>query len=184
MSSDEKTYHEDELVAPTWLNAQFLEQVLSSYEADDQVKVRSVNISPATLKGDHYASIMFRANVKYTNKKGDNTKSLIIKTMPEVEGFKKDQLSESHIFKTEIGMYSEMLPEVERILRAAGDDTKLCAECIYYSLEPNQVIIFEDLVVRDYTVLRDREPTISDTKLALSKVAKLHAITYKLLKDV
>jgi len=51
--------------------------------------------------------------------------------MPEEEGHKKDILKDSHIFETEILMYSKALPEFERILQEAGDNTKLYVPCIY-----------------------------------------------------
>lgn len=56
-----------------------------------------------SVKGDHYASVMFRVAVEYKTQ-ADNkaSKSLIIKTMPELEDFKKEQLDESHIFQTGI----------------------------------------------------------------------------------
>lgn len=50
----------DELVAPAWLNAQFVEEVLKKHECIPELKVLDVKISPASTKSDHYASIMFR----------------------------------------------------------------------------------------------------------------------------
>ncbi|KAH8399663.1 hypothetical protein KR215_011534 [Drosophila sulfurigaster] len=126
---------------------------------------------------------MFRVVVEYTNKQGNASKSLIVKTMPQVEGFKKEQLNESHIFRTEIGMYTEVLPKFEAVLREAGDNTSLCVRCIYHSLEPQQVMIFDDLVPLGYIVVRDREPTMEEVRLAFSKLAKWHAVSFKMLKD-
>lgn len=177
-------FNADELVAPEWLNAQFFTDILRNYEKAPELEVVEIHISPASAKGDHYASVMFRANVSYTTQKGKFSKSLIIKTMPEVEGHKKDMLSESHLFKTEIGMYTKALPKFEEILRAAGDTTKLCAECIYYSLEPRQLLIFEDLVPQGYVVVRDREATTEEIHAAYTKLAKLHAVGFYLLNDV
>ncbi|KAH8310926.1 hypothetical protein KR044_003492, partial [Drosophila immigrans] len=173
----------DELEAPSWLNTQFLKQVLSKHEADEELEVKSMKVSPATLKGDHYASVMFRVVVEYTIENGCASKSLIVKTMPQVEGFKKQQLGDSHIFRTEIGMYTEILPKIEAVLREAGDETALCVPCIYHSLEPQQVMIFDDLVPLGYIVVRDREPTMDEVRLAFSKLAKWHAVSFKMLND-
>ncbi|KAH8358901.1 hypothetical protein KR093_003197, partial [Drosophila rubida] len=178
-----KDFTTDELEAPSWLSSQFLQKVLSSHEGDEQLEIKSMKVSPATLKGDHYASIMFRVVVEYVNKLGNATKSLIVKTMPQVEGFKKEQLGDSHIFRTEIGMYTEILPKFEAILREAGDETSLRVPCIYHSLEPQQVMIFDDLVPLGYIVVRDREPTMNEVRLAFSKLAKWHAVSYKLHRD-
>ncbi|XP_062124123.1 uncharacterized protein LOC133837394 [Drosophila sulfurigaster albostrigata] len=183
MADQNNEFTTDELEAPSWLNTQFLEQVLSKHEGDEQLAVKTIKVSPATLKGDHYASIMFRVVVEYTNKQGNASKSLIVKTMPQVEGFKKEQLNESHIFRTEIGMYTEVLPKFEAVLREAGDNTSLCVPCIYHSLEPQQVMIFDDLVPLGYIVVRDREPTMDEVRLAFSKLAKWHAVSFKMIKD-
>lgn len=186
MSSAEnnENFNADELVAPEWLNTQFLTEVLSDHEKAPELKVLKIHISPASAKGDHYASVMFRTNVTYTTQKGEFSKSLIIKTMPEIEGHKKEMLSDSHLFKTEIGMYSKALPKFEEILKASGDETKLCAECLYYSLEPRQLMIFEDLIPQGYVVVRDREATTDELHAAYTKLAKIHAVSFHLLNDV
>ncbi|XP_016980508.2 uncharacterized protein LOC108045636 [Drosophila rhopaloa] len=183
MTENVDQFNDDELHAPAWLNAQFLGEILSTYKKDPELKVTDLEITPGTAQGDHYASVMFRAKVEYTTSIGKFSKSLIIKTMPEVEGAKKDMLAESHLFETEIGMYSKVLPEFERILREAGDSTKLYVPCIYHSLEPRQVIVFEDLVPQGYSVMRDRSPTLVELKAVYSKLAKLHAISMKVLNE-
>ncbi|XP_068157255.1 uncharacterized protein [Drosophila tropicalis] len=176
-------YNADELEAPEWLNVQFITEVLSKYENEPQLEVLDLKISPASAKGDHYASVMFRASVEYKTGKGKFSKSLIVKTMPEQEGPKKDMLGDSHIFKTEIGMYTEVLPKFEKILHEVGDKTKLYVPCIYHSLEPRQVLIFEDLVPLGYTVIRDREPTIEELHCTYSKLAKWHAVSMKVQNE-
>ncbi|XP_022219854.2 uncharacterized protein LOC111072362 [Drosophila obscura] len=172
-------FNADELVAPEWLNVEFITKVLSEHEKAAELKVTGLQFSPASAKGDHYASVMFRAKVEYTTRKGAATKSLIIKTMPEQEGHKKDMLGESPIFQTEIGMYGTVLPEFERILRQAGDDDKLYVDCIYHSLKPRQVMIFEDLVEMGFVVIRDREVNLDEVRCVYSKLAKLHAASIK-----
>lgn len=127
----EESFHDDELNPPEWLNVQFMTQVLRGYEKDSNLKVINLSFTPASAKGDHYASIMFRARVEYTAQNGNFTKSLIIKTMIVEEGIKKDMFKDSPLFTTEIGMYTKVLPEWERILRRAKDPAKLYVECIF-----------------------------------------------------
>ena len=81
------------------------------------------------MKGDHYASIMFRCKVSY---KFDRTasaieKSLIIKTVPLEDGQKRQMLMETKAFETEINMYTQTLPKIEKILADCGEATKLSA---------------------------------------------------------
>uniref|UniRef100_A0A6P4EZI7 Uncharacterized protein LOC108045681 n=1 Tax=Drosophila rhopaloa TaxID=1041015 RepID=A0A6P4EZI7_DRORH len=182
-SPDTEQFNADELEAPTWLNAQFIGEVLRAYEKSPDLKVNDLKITPASAQGDHYASVMFRATAEYTTSKGTFSKPLIIKTMPEQEGHKKDMLSESHLFATEIGAYTKALPEFERILREAGDNTKLYVPCIYHSLEPRQVMIFEDLVPQGYTVIRNRPVKLEELKKVFSKLAKWHAVSMKVMNE-
>lgn len=80
------------------------------------------------MKGDHYASVMFRCKVEYClGANSVSKKSLIIKTMPSVEGMKQDLLKESKVFETEIGMYTEALPKIGQILKENGETGELAA---------------------------------------------------------
>ncbi|XP_017017589.1 uncharacterized protein [Drosophila kikkawai] len=176
-------FNADELEAPSWLNAQFIQKVLSESEKSPELVVTDLKITPASAQGDHYASVMFRTTAEYTTSKGTFTKPLILKTMPEAEGHKKDMLSESHLFSTEIGMYTKVLPEFERILRKAGDNTKLYVPCIYHSLEPRQVMIFEDLVPQGYSVIRGRPVTEEELSFVFTKLAKWHAVSMKVMNE-
>jgi len=184
MAPNTEKYNEDEMEAPEWMDSLFLTKVLGHCERSSNVVVESFKISPASVKGDHYASVMFRAHVEYSIEKGAlKEKSLIIKTMPD-EGKKKELLEESKIFETEIGMYSKVLPDIQRILRDAGDEIQqLGAPCIYHSLNPRKIIVFEDLVPEGYAVMRNRSITLEEAKAAYSKLAKMQAVSYKILKE-
>ncbi|KAH8330966.1 hypothetical protein KR067_009610 [Drosophila pandora] len=184
MSVPDNDYNDDELVPPVWLDKVFITEALKDYQAEPELQVIEVIFSPATAKGDHYASIMFRAKVRYsTPRDGEQTTSLIIKTMPEAEGHKKDMIGGSPIFETEVGMYVKVLPELERILHQAGDHTKLYVECIYHTMEPHEVLIFKDLVDMGYFVPRDRGITETEIRRAYLKLAKLHAASLKVQSE-
>ncbi|XP_017079998.2 uncharacterized protein LOC108113801 [Drosophila eugracilis] len=165
-----------ELNHPEWLNVQFITEVLNNYKKEIDLKVTHLVITPGSSVGDNYASVMYRARVDYTNPKGTFSKSLIIKTVSEM-------FAGSSLFKTEIGMYKKVLPEFERILRESGDTSKLYADCVYYSLEPRQVIIFEDLVELGYEMARNRALSHQEISSALSKLAKIHATSMKIINE-
>ncbi|KAH8310214.1 hypothetical protein KR044_000007 [Drosophila immigrans] len=183
MTPNIDNYNADELEAPAWLNDQFFKEVLDHHLKDPNVKVIDFKTSPATAKGDHYASVMFRGIVGYSTQHGTFSKSLIIKTMPEEEGHKKEFLGDSHIFPTEIAMYTEVIPKLEEILAEAGDKITFCARCIYHTQKPRQVMVFEDLVPQQYEVIRKRPASIEEIKSALEKLAKWQAVSYKLLHE-
>lgn len=182
MSNDDN-YNSDELEAPAWLDKHFLQDALVKHFKEPSLIVTESKISPASAKGDHYASVMFRATVQYSVQKRKFSKSLIIKTMPQAEGHKKEFLADSKIFQTEIAMFTEVLPKFEAILREAGEEIKFCATCVYHSLDPRPVIIFEDLVPQGYQVIRDRYATLTELRSVLGKLAKWQAVSFKLLKE-
>lgn len=83
------------------------------------------------MKGDHYGSIMFRCKVNYeldSSSQQKQTRNFIIKTLPLEDCSKRELLGDSGIFETEISMYSETLPLIEKILKENGEATKLGAE--------------------------------------------------------
>ncbi|XP_023293691.2 uncharacterized protein LOC111676913 [Lucilia cuprina] len=175
-------YNKDELVPPSWIDQVFFEKVLKQYENNNDIRITNIAISPASMKGDHYASIMFRCKVTYCRDNSGNVKekSLILKTLPIEDGPKRDMLKESNLFETEINMYTEALPKIEKILADCGEPTKLAAEIIYYSLKPHKVIIFEDLCEHGYDALRNRYLEEDEIKMIYRKIAKLHGVSYML----
>lgn len=140
-----------------------------------------MDITPASLKGDHFASIMFRLKVDYTKDDGEiQNISLIVKTMPEIGGAKLDILSQATVFETEIGMYKETIPQIEDVLSRNGDNTKFGPRVIYTSYIPHKVIIMEDLCTKGYTTIRARALTMTEIKAVFKKLGKLHAVSFAL----
>ncbi|XP_023293693.2 uncharacterized protein LOC111676915 [Lucilia cuprina] len=124
---------------------------------------------------------MFRCQLSYSiaNCSESKQRSLVLKTLPD-SGTKADFLQQSKVFETEISMYTESLPKIEKILAECGEPTKLAAEIIYHSLQPRKVIIFEDLCEIGYDTLRTRYLTEKELRMIFRKVAKLHAVTFML----
>ncbi|XP_054746492.1 uncharacterized protein LOC129251143 [Anastrepha obliqua] len=181
MAPNNQNYNADELEPPTWLNDEFFSKVLQNFETDAKdLQLKSTKLSPATLKGDHYASVMFRAAVGYECDGVAKMKKMIMKIMPSEEGHKKEMFAESTIFETEISMYTEVIPRFEQILRDIGEDTVLKAPILYYQLSPEKVIIFEDIVPLGYEMVRDRYASYEELRAAYAKLAKWHAISYKI----
>lgn len=78
---------------------------------------------PATKPGDHFASVIFRIRVTYSTQMDGDTKeaALIIKCAPFVTSIKKEFLTNTDMFDTEIKMYSETLIEIEELLKLSGE---------------------------------------------------------------
>nr|XP_044251489.1 uncharacterized protein LOC108064816 [Drosophila takahashii] len=164
------------LYIPQWLTVQFLTEVLSGHEKEKDLEVTNLDLTQGCVEGDNYICSMYRAKVEYKTQKATLSKTLIIKTVSE--GY-----AVSASFINEIGMYKKVLPEFEKILREKNDTTKLHAECIYYSLEPRQVIIFEDLVEKGYAMVQNRLLTDEEICRAYTKLAKVHAVSMKFINE-
>ncbi|XP_036233224.1 uncharacterized protein [Bactrocera oleae] len=181
MTGNSDDFNADELQTPEWMNTDFFLKVLKNCEQKtSKIEIVNVSISPASMKGDHYASVIFRALLEFQVNGVRKTKSVILKTMPESDGHKKEMLGKTDIFEKEINMYTKVLPRFEKILRDSGDNTVLKVPCLYSALMPKKVIVFEDLVSAGYEVVRDRTLNEKEVKAAYAMLAKWHAISYKI----
>ncbi|XP_053958462.1 uncharacterized protein LOC128863360 [Anastrepha ludens] len=177
-------YSEDEMHPPEWISEDFFKQILDKAESES-VKIINMQLSPGTVKNDNYASVLFRAKLKYVlcaQPAQEKCRSFIMKTGPIVDGIRKDKMSELPLFETEVKMYTKVLPKIEAELRAIGDETVLSPKLFHYSLEWPQCIVLEDLVLEGYTTINNRPCNLDEIKVALQKLAKLHAISFKMAK--
>lgn len=85
-------------------------------------QIRNYKITPATALGDHFASVMFRVNINYSVDEDISNKniSIIIKTVPTAEGYKKGMLDSVNVFDIEIFMYTKVLNKCTEILGKCG----------------------------------------------------------------
>lgn len=121
-------YSKDELTWPEWVDSKFFTKVIRSYKHDESLELKSFNITPGSAPGEHFASVMYRITVVFASKKyrtDSEEIKLIMKLMPYQEGFKKEVLKDSPLFKNEIRMYASVLPEMERILEQCGGKVQL-----------------------------------------------------------
>uniref|UniRef100_A0A1L8DZ13 Putative ecdysteroid kinase n=1 Tax=Nyssomyia neivai TaxID=330878 RepID=A0A1L8DZ13_9DIPT len=161
---------------PEWLNREYLEKVFREYEHDQTLHIFECEIVPATKPGDNFASIVFRAHLKYTSKKKTESLSVIIKVRPFLEGFRKDLLSSMPLFETEADMYTRIIPEIQRLLIQIDDKDVIAPNMIYYHNDP-EIIIFEDIAPKGY-VMRHKAMNFENTKKLILKLAKFHAASF------
>lgn len=134
MTGNSDDFNADELQTPEWMNTDFFLKVLKNCEQKtSKIEIVNVSISPASMKGDHYASVIFRALLEFQVNGVRKTKSVILKTMPESDGHKKEMLGKTDIFEKEINMYTKVLPRFEKILRDSGDNTVLKVPLVFHN---------------------------------------------------
>uniref|UniRef100_A0A0K8W2C4 CHK kinase-like domain-containing protein n=1 Tax=Bactrocera latifrons TaxID=174628 RepID=A0A0K8W2C4_BACLA len=176
---------EDEFTFPKWLNEAFFQNVLQNVESE-VAEITNLELKPGTLKNDNYASVLFRSKVTYrlqSQPTQEKVSSFILKVEPFMEGNKKELMQNYSLFDTEITMYTKVLPIIEKVLRQYGDNTILGPKLIACSTTAPSYVIFEDLALKGYTTIGYRHPNLEEMKFTLLKLAKLHAISYKLCKE-
>lgn len=176
-------FNKDEMNAPSWMDGAFFERVLRRSERDESISVTDYRTTPGSRPGDHFASIIFRAAVNFERDGKVEETSLIIKTMPEAEGLKKEVLKDGQLFRTETIMYETVLPEMHRMLRLAGDETRLGPRLLYSSQDPTWVMVFEDLSKQNY-VMKDNQLDLDESKILYAKIGRWHAASMCLAEKI
>lgn len=126
---------------------------------------------------------MYRVKVTINNEHHTKLeKFLIVKTMPILDSLKKENV-DIKVFETEIKMYLEVIPKFQKLLKESGDNTVIGGKCLYGAIEPNPVIVFEDLTKDNYKPVSSWGGDWEITLKGVQKLAKWHAISYKLFTD-
>ncbi|XP_050321477.1 uncharacterized protein LOC126753814 [Bactrocera neohumeralis] len=183
--TNNKQDSEEEFTFPEWLDVAFFENVLKNVETES-AKVTNLELKPGTLKNDNYSSVLLRAKVNYrlqSQPAQNKVSSFILKVEPFMEENRKEIMGDYCLFDTEITMYSKVLPMIEKVLRQFGDKTVLGPKLIAYSTTAPAYVIFEDLALKGYSTIGYRHPDLDEIKITLLKLAKLHAVSYKLCKE-
>lgn len=173
---------EEGLHVPDWLNNEFFEKIVQSYEKNSDISVHTVEFSSACKVGDNYGSMTYRVRVYYPLPSLKNHSiSLILKMLP----FTSDQKCFSSVrgFTAEMRMYTTFIPVLEKTLRSIGDDTVFAGQLLYHSTTPLHIMVFEDLCAANYVLpTGNNKLGLSGSTLVYKKMAKMHAASYFLSK--
>ncbi|KAJ9598056.1 hypothetical protein L9F63_026839 [Diploptera punctata] len=168
---------------PSWISFEFLTKVLSE-ELKKDVSVTNFEIERAVPKGENYLSILYRVMVEYKDSATRNHAEkyfIIIKTLPESELMKKI-LTEMDGFQKELYMYTNILPEMHRIIKSAKEKIQqISARCLPCPIE--NVIVLEDLKHLGFQMAMRKEGLdLEHCKLAVRNLARFHAASMALYK--
>lgn len=177
-------FYKDEMHPPSWLDGAFLEKVLRKSENDPYLSVSECTFSPGSSAGDHIMSAILRATVKYQSREKPCEISLIIKTIPDEPGQRRDiLLHHAPLFDTETVVYQNVVPEMERVLRTIGAKTEFGPRLLHSSKDPTLIMVFDDLTKRDY-VTKSSQLNLHEAKIAYTKMARWHAASMFLADTV
>lgn len=161
----------------SWVNTGLLEPRLQQYYKDETLKVTSLEVKPASGKGDGYAGLILRVFVTYVSETStkDVKTSFIIKTLIWDELTSRTQ-KRYNIVSKEIDIYENVLPKIKSLLMSIGVQGDIFPDTISTDKD-TEIIIMEDLNLKKYVML-DRLKGISDRahlKLFLERLAQVHA---------
>ncbi|XP_075145284.1 uncharacterized protein LOC142220180 [Haematobia irritans] len=163
--------------APQWLNENYLEKILKKYLQDDTLTITAIELKPATVNGENYASVMTRIQIVYQTSMNDQPQrlSFIMKCAFGDESSGASIMADYDIYNTEMKIYEQVLPKMDEILQEIGINEQLFAKTLKVDYE-RSTIMFEDLTSKDYT-LADRLKGLDriHTDMVIEKLAKFHA---------
>ncbi|XP_072762499.1 uncharacterized protein [Anoplolepis gracilipes] len=162
---------------PAWLNLCFMEKALRKSENDNSVQVIDIFAKPATNKGDNYTSDMIRVNVEYSRDQNGHKitekKSVIVKVEPTLEGVRKELITQSRIFNTEILMMTDTLDKMNTLLESKY---RLSGKGLYVQESDPTLLVMEDLAPLGFRMAcRQAGLDLPHCILAIRGLARFHA---------
>jgi Ecdysteroid kinase-like family len=102
--------------APTWLNSEFVKNVLQAFEGHDRFNLKNFSIGSGTEAGQNFAGVIIRLNAVYSVDDNNNDKSVsfILKSSPSASVI-AEILEELNTFEAEKQMYA-IHRKVENVL--------------------------------------------------------------------
>ncbi|KAL9888380.1 uncharacterized protein ACN427_008109 [Glossina fuscipes fuscipes] len=158
-----------------WVTHAYMEKILKEYLESPQIRLLQMDMKPATLNGENYASVMSRIYVKYVTS-SDDTKPeerfLILKSLFGNDHDVAEMFTEYKTCEIEMAMYERILPKLSAFLGT----TKFYARTLKVDYD-HSAILFEDLSASGGYVLADRLKGLDEKHvfMILKNLAKFHA---------
>lgn len=165
------------LETPSWLNLDFMQDILRRFEGDNSIEVVDIFSKPATNKGDNYTSDMLRVFLEFSRTLGDQKvtekRSVVIKISPTLEGVRKDMIEKCKIFDTEISMMTDTLRKMNGFL---GQRHRLSGHVLHVQKGNPSILVMEDLAPLGFR-MADRQAglDLAHCVLAIRGLARFHA---------
>ncbi|CAO1335686.1 unnamed protein product [Diamesa hyperborea] len=160
---------------PQWMNNSFFERVLRNSQGDKTLTISNICVVKSENSGEHNASTIYKATVKFSSKfNNDALIKLVVKIV--------NSLSDSNSFDTELNMYLNTIPDMQRLLSQNGEKIELAPRLLYSAKEPVSVLVLEDVTMNGYGL--SLEPlNYEETLFVTSKIAKWHAASMFMDRD-
>ncbi|OXA61818.1 uncharacterized protein LOC110856263 [Folsomia candida] len=165
------------------ITTDLIQKILHGHDPD--AKLVSYSAKLGTKTGDNFMSIIYSADILFTNSSSSEEKlEVMIKTMPKNE-FRVEELNKVAAFTKEVNMYAHVLPEMVRFQKEQKiEDVEIMADW------PACLASFSNGGIDDFVAmgnLRGKGYKMADRikgldhpqiLLVLSTLAKFHAISF------
>ncbi|XP_063695698.1 uncharacterized protein LOC134827090 [Culicoides brevitarsis] len=147
----------------------------------------NVKIASGSSVGDGYMSVIVRATIIGTKSSENITHEFPVLCKMQVVSKARREFSNSNaLFKREIAMYKDYLPELEKIQREYGVSTKEgffnYPKCYYAEFDDatdDGILVMNDIRDEGYAMVSKYEPLdIAVIRLVVQQLAKLHALSF------
>uniref|UniRef100_A0A0A1WRG4 Uncharacterized kinase-like protein D1044.1 n=1 Tax=Zeugodacus cucurbitae TaxID=28588 RepID=A0A0A1WRG4_ZEUCU len=185
---------------PSYLNADFIKQVLESHfngahdgGNNNKVEILECQFERATAEGENFCSVIYRAKVQFCLQRADAENSKNSNAKRNITVIVKDVLGEiAELGSNELVMYKHVLPEMQKILELPAEENKIgdgaavpkfYATCYYSARDPREIYVLEDLNDAGYCGMnRYVGLDLEETKVVLKKLAIFHAASMKYIE--
>ncbi|KAG5674765.1 hypothetical protein PVAND_004715 [Polypedilum vanderplanki] len=162
---------------PSVYTKKYFQDILTSYFKSNSILVNDLNIRPCNSQAEGFLSILHRITINYQIK--DESKSINIVAKSDCDNkFTLEKIGPNgyDIQNKEIKFFSHIAPEMEKIF---GNGTILN---VIYIDKVNKILLFKDLKDENFQ-MANRMIGLDENhmKLTLSKLAKFHAASLKML---
>ncbi|KAK3868493.1 hypothetical protein Pcinc_026118 [Petrolisthes cinctipes] len=142
----------------------------------DEAQLLTWNINNFTKKGDNLATVVTSVVIDYHLGSETHQTSYIIKLNPCITSAFTDSFT-NMVFEKEVNFYEEILPDLNHMLKNAGQELLRMPELFHSSLEENkELIILKDLRRRGFVMVEKfKGQDEAHVMLALKELSRLHA---------
>lgn len=97
-----------------WMNSEYFKSILTKYEGHDNLQLIEFSVNSGSLKGENFASAIYRAKLSYLLNQQPKEMTFIIKTTSTTSAI-SEMLENMGTFDSETIVYEKILTECEKL---------------------------------------------------------------------
>uniref|UniRef100_A0A1I8M6C8 CHK kinase-like domain-containing protein n=1 Tax=Musca domestica TaxID=7370 RepID=A0A1I8M6C8_MUSDO len=160
---------------PTWIKAELFENVIKE-AVGNYKRIENFEVRNALGPGENYATIMLRVKLELVLPDDSSREhTFMLKIAPDSQMY-REQMSKLELFKTESGMYRDVVPEFEELYRNKGVNIRFGAKLYNLPVTNEEYLLLEDLSTSGFRNVKRQNGLDKEHAMAvLKKLAQWHA---------